>query len=103
MTVDTSTVTSVDDGSAYVELRTVRDPLDLMDDINDRIELWAVNRSSESVCVQHREQSGYIGGHYLVGAAQTVRLVGLGRSASGSAGIVVSPDGMTCNASQFTD
>nr|WP_293250484.1 hypothetical protein [Panacagrimonas sp.] len=101
MTIETTTVTALDDGTAHVELRKVRDPLDFLDDINDRFELWAVNESSSAVCVQNRSRSGYINGHHLVGPGESTRLLQLGRSAEGSAGIVVPLDGETCDAALF--
>ena len=103
MTVETIHVTSLDDGSAHVELRKVRDPMDFMDDINDRFELWAVNDSADPVCVQNRSSSGYINGHHLVGPSESMRLLDLGRNASGSAGLAVPLDGKTCDATLFKE
>ncbi len=98
MTVERQQVASLSDGSAYAEVRTVRDPMYMTDSINDTLELWGVNQSSGTVCVGYR--SNYGSWHvFTLSPGQTSRLLALGQSAQGTVGIHRTTGG--CEAAQF--
>jgi len=98
MTVESSQVASLSDGSAYAEVRTVRDPMYMTDSINDTLELWGVNGSTGTVCIGYR--SNYGSWHvFTLAPGQRSRLLALGQSAQGQVGIHRTTGG--CEASQF--
>lgn len=98
MTVESRQVASLSDGSAYAEVRTVRDPMYMTDSINDTLELWGVNRSSGAVCIGHRSSYGSWS-TFTLAPGQTRRLLALGQSAQGQVGIARTTGG--CDASHF--
>ncbi|MFC7378787.1 hypothetical protein [Brevundimonas sp. GCM10030266] len=99
MTVDTSIVGALPDGSAHAELRIRRDATAFLDDSNDSGELWAINRSSQAVCFKFGPTS-YAASYQLVPPGREVLLRQYVNS-NGVVGGAVSVDGVTCDQSLF--